>query len=222
VAHRPPSARTEVRRLPERAVYDRAVIDATLDEALICFVGLVHDGHPVVIPTIHTRVGDTLYLHGSPASRLLREMRRGAEVCVTVALMDGLVMARAPFHSSMNYRSVVAYGVPRFVEDPDEKMRAFEALTEHVAPGRWVDSRIPTEKEIKATLIVALSLDEASAKVRTGGPEDDAEDYDLPIWAGVVPMQTVFGDPIDDERLRVEVEVPGYLTDYRRPTRDDS
>jgi nitroimidazol reductase NimA-like FMN-containing flavoprotein (pyridoxamine 5'-phosphate oxidase superfamily) len=145
-------------------------------------------------------------------------MKSGAEVCVTAALVDGLVMARAPFHSSMNYRSVVAYGVPRVVADPSEKMLAFEAVTEHVARGRWADSRLPTPKEVKATLIVALPLDEVSAKVRTGGPIDDAEDYDLPIWAGVVPMRTVFDDPIDDEELRVEVEAPDYLVGYRRPS----
>ncbi|MET0831624.1 MAG: pyridoxamine 5'-phosphate oxidase family protein, partial [Acidimicrobiia bacterium] len=182
----PPTSRTEVRRLAERGSYERSVIDAVLDEALICHVGFVHDGGPVVIPTIHARAGDTLYLHGSPASRMLRSMRSGDEICVTVTLVDGLVMARAPFHSSMNYRSVVVFGEPRLVEEPDEKWAAFAVLTEHVCPGRWADSRLPNDKEIKGTLVAAVTIDEASAKVRTGPPGDDEEDYDLPIWAGVV------------------------------------
>lgn len=212
-----PTARTEVRRLAERGVYDRSLIDAILDEALICNVGIVHDGHPAVIPTIHARVGDTLYLHGSPASRMLRDMKEGAEVCVTAAILDGLVVARTPFHNSMNYRSVVVYGVPRLVDDETEKLEAFRAITEHVLPGRWEDSRPPNEKETRGTLIVALSLDEASAKVRSGGPKDDAEDYDLPYWAGVVPVTTRFGSPKDDEHLRVEAVVPDYIAGYRRP-----
>ncbi|HEY5727278.1 MAG TPA: pyridoxamine 5'-phosphate oxidase family protein, partial [Acidimicrobiia bacterium] len=145
----PSSPRVQVRRLAERGAYERAVIDAILDEALICHVGFVHEGGPVVIPTIHARAGDILYLHGSPASRMLRSMRSGDEICVTVTLVDGLVMARAPFHSSMNYRSVVVFGEPRLVEDREEKWLAFEALTEHVSPGRWADSRLPNDKEIK-------------------------------------------------------------------------
>lgn len=213
----PRSDRTKVRRLPERAVYDREVVDSVLDEALICFVGLVHDGHPIVVPTIHARVGETLYLHGSPGSRVLRAMRRGTEVCVSAAIVDGLVVARTPFHNSMNYRSVVLYGVPRLVDERDEKWTALEAITEHVVPGRWDDSRPPNEKEFKGTLIVAVSLEEASAKVRSSGPKDEPEDYDLPYWAGVVPVQTVFGEPIVDEELRVDTDVPGYLREYRRP-----
>jgi hypothetical protein len=211
------SQRTRVRRLPERAVYDADVIRAIVDEALICHVGFVHDGYPVVIPTIHARSVDTLYFHGSPASRMLRNMKQGTEVCVTITLVDGLVMARAPFHSSMNYRSVLIFGAARFVDDPDEKEAAFRLVTEHVAPGRWEDSRLPTEKETRATSILAVSMAEASAKVRTGPPEDDADDYDLPLWAGVVPLRIVADPPIDDPALRVSVEVPGYLSDYRRP-----
>ncbi len=179
-------------------------------------MGIVHEGSPAVVPTIHARVGDTLYLHGSPASRMLRAMKKGAEVCVTTSLLDGLVMARTPFHNSMNYRSVVVYGPPRFVEDLDEKMLAFRAITDHVLPGRWDDSRPPNDKEIKGTLIVALPLDEASAKVREGGPKDDEEDYDLPYWAGVVPTEVSFGPPIDDDDPRMGAPVPGYLAGYSR------
>ncbi len=211
-----PSDRTTVRRLPERARYDRSVVDAILDEALICHVGFVHEGHPVVIPTIHGRDGDVLYLHGSPASRMLRAMRGDDEICVNVAIVDGLVMARAPFHSSMNYRSVVVFGVPRIVEDESEKWRALQVLTEHVAPGRWDDSRRPKPKEMKGTLVAALPIDEASAKVRTGPPVDDDEDYELRIWAGVVPLTTVAGPPQDDPRLGPGIEPPPYLVDYRR------
>ncbi len=212
----PPTPRTEVRRIAERGVYDRAVINAILDEALICYVGLNHNGRPAVVPTVHARLGDTLYIHGSPASRMLRQMKRGAEICVTTAIIDGLVVARTPFHNSMNYRSVIVYGSPRFVDDPEEKMAAFAAITEHVIPGRWVDSRPPNDKEVTGTLIVAITLDEASAKVRVGGPKDEPEDYDLPIWAGVVPVARVYGKPIVDDDLRVTVAVPDYLTDYHR------
>lgn len=212
-----PSPRTEVRRLAERGVYDRAAIDSILDEALICHVGVVHEGRPAVIPTIHARVGNTLYLHGSPASRVLRELKKGSEVCVAVSLIDGLVVARTPFHNSMNYRSVVVYGEPRLVDDPAEKLDAFRAITEHVLPGRWEDSRPPNDKETKGTLIVALDLGEASAKVRTGGPKDDDADYSLPFWAGVLPVETRFGEPVDDELLEVDADVPDYLSRYRRP-----
>ena len=212
-----PSPRTAVRCLAERGVYDHHTVSRILDEALVCYVGLVHDGHPVVIPTIHARIGNILYLHGSPASRMLRSMKRGAEICVTTAIVDGLVVARSPFHNSMNYRSVVVYGTPRFVEDPEEQSAAFEAITEHVVPGRWGDSRPPNEKESKGTLIVAITLDEASAKVREGGPSDEPEDYDLPFWAGVLPISTRYGSPIVDEKLTVDVAVPDYLIDYTRP-----
>jgi nitroimidazol reductase NimA-like FMN-containing flavoprotein (pyridoxamine 5'-phosphate oxidase superfamily) len=214
----PPTPRTEVRRLAERGSYERSVIDAVLDEALVCHVGFVHEGGPVVIPTIHARHGDILYLHGSPASRMLRSMRAGDEICVTVTLVDGLVMARAPFHSSMNYRSVVVFGEPRLVEDPEEKWLAFEVLTEHVCPGRWADSRLPNDKEIKGTLVAAVTIDEASAKVRTGPPGDDEEDYDLPYWAGVVPLRLEPGELVPDPRLGAGIDPPGYLTDYRRPS----
>ena len=210
-----PSQRTRVQRLPERAVYDRDAINAIVDEALICHVGFITDGVPVVIPTNHARVDDTLYFHGSPASRMLRSMKEGIEVSIAVTLLDGLVVARTPFHQSMNYRSVVAFGRAREVDDPAEKLRALEAVTEHVTPGRWENSRPPTEKEIRGTLVLALPLDEASAKVRTGPPEDDEEDLALDFWAGVVPLSLEPGEPIPAEG--VEGPAPGYLTGYTRP-----
>jgi len=212
-----PSKRTEVRRIPGRGSYDRDLINSILDEALICHVGFVHDGVPVVIPSIHARIGDTLYLHGSPASRMLRSMRSSEEISVNVTLVDGLVIARAAFHNSMNYRSVVIFGSPRIVTDDEEKWDALEAITNHVIPGRWEDSRPMTDKEMKGTLVVALPLDEASAKTRSGGPGDEDEDYDLPIWAGVIPLAVTPGEPIVDPLLRVDIPVPPYATDYERP-----
>ena len=212
-----PTPRTQVRRLPERGEYDRDLIDSILDEALICHIGFVHEGAPVVIPTIHARVGDSLYFHGSPASRMLRGMRSGEEVCVSVTLLDGLVVARAAFHNSMNYRSVVMFGVPRIVDDPAEKLAALEAVTEHVVPGRWADSRPMTEKEMKGTLVAALPISEVSAKVRKGGPGDDAPDYDLPIWAGVIPLAVTPGEPVPDSELRVDAPIPSYVRNYERP-----
>lgn len=212
----PPTERTRVRRLSERAVYDREPIYRVLDEALICHVGFVHDGGPVVIPTIHARIGDVLYFHGSPASRMLRGMRAGNDICVNVTLVDGLVVARAAFHNSMNYRSVVLFGRPEIVDDPDEKRMAVAAITEHLLPGRWADSRPMTEQELRGTLVARLPIDEVSAKVRTGGPGDEEADYGLPVWAGVIPLRLEAGDPIDDPRLEVGVGVPAYLSEYRR------
>ncbi len=171
----------------------------------------------MVIPTIHARLEDTLYFHGSPASRMLRNMRSGDEVCVNVTLLDGLVIARAAFHNSMNYRSVVIFGRPRMVDDPDEKWSALEVITNHVVAGRWAESRPMTDKEMRGTLVAALPISEASAKVRTGGPKDDMEDYQLPIWAGVVPLAMTPGQPLEDADLRVEVAVPEYVAEYRRP-----
>jgi len=211
-----PSKRSEVRRLAKRGSYDRELINSILDEALISHVAFVHEGGPVVIPTIHARVGDTLYLHGSPASRMLRSMRSGDEISVNVTLIDGLVVARAAFHNSMNYRSVVVFGSPRMVDDSGEKWDALEAITNHVIPGRWAESRAMSDKEINSTLVVALAVDEASAKVRTGGPVDDEADYDLPIWAGVIPLTVTPGEPVDDASLRVDVPVPRCASEYRR------
>ncbi len=211
-----PTERTEVRRLPERGVYERDEIAAIVDEALICHVGIVHDGHPVVIPTNHGRVGDALYVHGSPASRLLRAMKRGEEVCVTMTVVDGLVVAKSAFHNSMNYRSVVVFGEPRVVDDPVEKERALAAITDHVLPGRWDESRPMTDAEVRGTLVVAVPLDEASAKVRTGPPEDDEADRELSIWAGVVPLVLVAGAPVPTPDLIGGADVPPSVAGYRR------
>lgn len=188
-------ARTEVRRKPDRGRYDRATIDTILDEALICHVGFEGGDGPVVIPTIHARVGDTLYFHGSPASRMLRILKQGAQVCVAVTLLDGIVLAKSHFNSSMNYRSAILFGESRIVEDVAEQDRAFEAIAERMQPGRWTGARQPTDKERKATLVVAVPIDEASAKIRSGGPGDDEEDLDLPFWSGVIPISLVRGEP---------------------------
>jgi len=212
-----PTPRSEVRRLPERGVYDRNVINAILDEALFCHVGFVDGGFPVVIPTIHARVGTTLYFHGSVASRMLRSMKRGIDVSVAVTILDGLVVARTPFAQDLNYRSVVVFGEARLVDDPAEKMAALEAVTNHVTPGRWEDSRPPTEKEVHATLVLAVPLDEASAKVSAGPPEDEDGDLGLGFWAGVVPVSTMYGEPIPDQG--VDWPAPDYLNNYSRPGR---
>jgi nitroimidazol reductase NimA-like FMN-containing flavoprotein (pyridoxamine 5'-phosphate oxidase superfamily) len=183
---RPPD-RIRVKRMPKRGHYDRPTIDAILDEALICHVGFEVEGQPYVIPTLHARVGDRLYLHGSSASRMLRQAASGARMCATVTLFDGLVLARSVFNHSVNYRSVVVFGTATLVEE-DEKLHAIHALAEQLAPGRWDEARQPSQQELKATSIVSLPLDEASAKVRTGREDDDEEDLDLPVWAGVVPV----------------------------------
>ncbi|MBV9494670.1 MAG: pyridoxamine 5'-phosphate oxidase family protein [Acidobacteria bacterium] len=208
--------RTTVRRLPKRGLYDRETVHAIIDEALICHVGFVVDGNPVVIPTIHTRVDDTLYFHGSAASRMLRSLRNGIEACVTVTLLDGLVLARSAFHHSMNYRSAMVFGTAREATDADEKLRVLEALVEHVAKGRSRDARGPNEKELRQTLVLALPIEEGSAKVRTGGPVDDDEDYDLPVWAGVLPLKLVPQSPVPDEKMRPGIAIPRYVDEYRR------
>jgi len=177
-----------VKREPQRGVYDRETIDAILDEALVCHLGFAVDDQPYVIPTLHARVGDRLYVHGSAASRMLRHAAADARVCVTVTLLDGLVLAKSVFNHSIDYRSVVVLGTPTLVEDVEEKREALRAFTEQVAPGRWEEARQPTDQELKATWILSVPLDEASAKVRTGPPEDEPEDVDLPVWAGVVPI----------------------------------
>jgi nitroimidazol reductase NimA-like FMN-containing flavoprotein (pyridoxamine 5'-phosphate oxidase superfamily) len=203
----PSSKRTQVQRIPDRGRYDPETIHAILDAAFVCHVGFVVDGQPFVIPTNFARDGEKLYLHGSSASRMLRTLSGGVQVCVTVTHVDGLVLARAAFHHSVNYRSVVALGRAVLVEDPDEKMHALELFTNHVVPGRWDEVRTPTEQEMKATSVLSLDLKEASAKVRTGGPKDDAEDYDLPIWAGVLPLTVKAGEAIADPKLAVKVDV---------------
>lgn len=216
----PPSSRTQVRRHPERGRYDRETIDAILDEALICHVAWVgSDGAPLVIPTIHVRDGDLLYIHGSEASRTLKGLRTGIECCIETTIVDGLVLARSTPMHSLNYRSVVVFGVAREVTDPVEKDRAQRALVEHVIPGRTAEVRMPNEKELKETTILALTLDEASAKVRTGDPKDPEVDLDLPVWAGVLPLHLVAGDPEPSADLRSDASVPAYVTGYSRPPR---
>ncbi len=212
----PPTERTRVRRLPERGAYDRATIDAILDEALICHLAYVLDDGPRITPTIHARVGDTLYVHGSNASRTLRTAKEGTPVAVEVTLLDGLVIARSAFHHSMNYRSVVVHGRAREVTDPTEKWEAQRALVEHVVHGRAADARMPNDRELKQTTILAIPLEESSAKIRTGPPKDEEEDYALPVWAGVLPLRTVPGDPEPDPLLPDGISAPSYLHEYRR------
>ena len=213
--------RTRVRRLPKRAAYDRETVQAILDEALVCHLGFVDDGHPFVIPTLHARDGDLVYVHGSAASRTLRALAGELEVCLTVTLIDGLVLARSAFHHSVNYRSAVLFGRARLVEDPERKWRALEAFTEQIVPGRWADVRWPTAQELKATTVLELPLEEFSAKVRTGPPADDEPDYARDTWAGVVPLELTVMAPEDDPRLGPGLAPPSYLTDYTRPPTGD-
>ena len=211
-----PSARTRVVREPHRGVYDRETAYKILDEGFVCHVGFVADGQPFVIPTGYGRAGDDLYIHGSAASRMLRNLRQGVPVCVTVTLLDGLVLARSIFNQSMNYRSVVVLGTARAVEDPKEKLEALQAISEHILPARWRDTRLPNEKELKATLVLRLPIEEFSSKVRQGPPIDDEGDYSFPTWAGVIPLAVVAGKPVDDPRLEAGREVPAYARAYSR------
>jgi hypothetical protein len=197
--------------LPKRGAHDRETVDAILDEAMVCHVGFVHDGRPAVIPTLHARVGDEVPIHGSAASRALRTLATGVEVCLTATLIDGLVLARSAFHHSVNYRSVVLYGTARPLTEPEELERALEAFTEKLVPGRWADVRWPNRKELKATSALALPIEEGSAKVRTGPPIDDDEDHALDTWAGVVPMRTEMLAPVPDELLRDGIAPPAYV-----------
>jgi hypothetical protein len=206
-----PTGRTTLRRLPKRGSFERATVNEILDEGFVCHVGFVLEGQPFVIPTAYGRVGETLYLHGAKASRMLKALASGGEVCVTVTHVDGLVLARSAFHHSINYRSVVVFGRARLVESEGEKNAALEAFTEHVCRGRWADVRWPTPEELAATTVVALPLDEASAKVRTGPPVDDEEDYALPVWAGVLPLSVEPGEPVPDPRLPEQTPLPGYV-----------
>lgn len=202
-----PTDRTQVKRLPKRGFYDKEQVHSILDEGFLCHVGFVADGHPYVIPTLYVRDGDHIYIHGSAASRMLRTLDEGADVCLTVTLVDGFVLARSAFHHSMNYRSVVVLGRARLVSDLAEKREALHRFTNHMVPGRWEEVRQPNEQELKSTTVLVLQLDEVSAKVRTGSPLDDEEDYSLPVWAGVVPVRTEVGEPIADQRL-----LPGIKT----------
>ena len=211
-----PTDRTQVKRLPKRGAYDHETIFKILDEAFVCHVGFVVDGQPYVIPTNYGRVDETLYLHGSAASRMLRTLSEGIPVCVTATLIDGLVLARSAFHHSVNYRSVVILGTARLVVEPAEKMEALRLFTEHIMKGRWDQIRQPNEQELKSTTVLALALEEVSAKVRTGGPLDDEEDYKLPIWAGVLPLPITPGVPVPDARLKAGIAVPENVARYSR------
>lgn len=211
--------RTTLKRAPDRGRFARETVHAILDEAFIATVAFSHDGQPAAIPTVYARSGDELYLHGSTANRMLRAVKNGEPVCVTVTLVDGLILARSAFHHSVNYRSVVIYGSGCEVTDPDEKLEALRITVEHAVPNRWKDVRGPNREEFLRTLVVKLPIDEASAKIRNQGPIDDEEDYALGCWAGILPTRMEFGRPIDDERLAAGTPVPAYVSGYRRPGR---
>ena len=208
--------RNRVRRVPKRGQYDKDTIYRILDEGLVCHVGLAEDGQPVVIPMNYARRDDAVILHGAPASRLLKYVQAGHPVCVTVTLLDGLVLARSVYHHSMNYRSVVVFGRGRLIEAEQEKLEALEVLTEHILPGRWQDARRPNRQELDATAVVSVAIETASAKVRTGPPADDEDDYQLPVWAGVLPIQQQALTPVNDPRLRRDIPLPSSISNYRR------
>jgi uncharacterized protein len=206
--------RTKLKRIPKRGSFDRETVYKILDEAFICHIGFTVEEQTFVIPTAYGRHGDTLYIHGSTASRMMREMSKGIDVCVTVTLVDGLVLARSAFHHSMNYRSVVIFGKAEIITDEAEKNAALFAFTEHLIKGRWADVRQPNSKELKGTTVLRLSINEASAKIRLGDPIDDEEDMNLDVWAGVIPLQVVVGKPISDSLLKENIEVPDYVKSY--------
>jgi uncharacterized protein len=203
--------------MPKRGHYDRQTVHAIIDEALVCHVAFAMDGVPTVIPTLHARIGDSLLLHGARTSRLLRHVGAGNPVSVAMTILDGIVLARSVFHHSMNYRSVVLHGTGTLVESDDEKLAALQAFAEHIARGRWADARTPTRKELKSTSVVTIPIETAAAKIRSGPPLDDDEDYSLPIWAGVLPLSLKPGAAIPDPRLVSGVDVPTYVRRYRRP-----
>jgi uncharacterized protein len=215
----PQTPRTTLKRLPKRGSHDREVINQILDEGFICHVGFVVDGQPIVIPTGYARIEDKLIIHGSQASHMLRALEKGIDVCVTVTLIDGLVLARSAFHHSMNYRSVVIFGNASVVEDRQKKIAGLLALSEHIIRGRWKEVRNPNEAELQKTTVLSLPITEASAKIRTGPPLDDEEDYSLPVWAGVIPLRLTSGDPVADPRLLSGTDVPRYVTEYVRASR---
>ena len=216
-----PTARTRVVREPERAVYDRETAYRILDEGFICHVGFAIDGQPFVIPTAYGRKDANLYIHGSAASRMLRRMKEGVAVCVTVTLLDGLVLARSVFNHSMNYRSVVILGEATLVEELEEKLAALRTLSEHILPGRWDDARQPNDRELKATSVLRLPIEEFSAKVRIGPPIDDEEDYSFPTWAGVIPLKLSVGEPLSDPKLDLARRAPRYVKNYSRLKDED-
>ncbi|HYW71229.1 MAG TPA: pyridoxamine 5'-phosphate oxidase family protein [Pyrinomonadaceae bacterium] len=216
MTHIPQTPRTTLKRLPKRGSHERETINEILDEGFICHVGFAADGQPFVIPTGYARVADKLLIHGSQASRMLRALKTGIDVCVTVTLIDGLVLARSAFHHSMNYRSVVILGRAQLIEEREEKLAALFALSEHIIRGRWAEVREPTEAELQQTTVLSLPIDEASAKIRTGPPLDDEEDYAMNVWAGVLPLHLATGTPIPDPRLPDDIKIRSYITDYTR------
>jgi len=212
----PKTDKNRIKRLPKRGHYDRETIYQILDEALICHVGFVENNQPYIIPINFARVGDAIVLHGAKASRLLKHIEAGNPVCIEVTLVDGLVLARSVFHHSVNYRSVVLFGTGQSIEGEQEKMAALEAITEHLIPGRWREARLPNRKEMNATSVVSIKIDQASAKVRSGPPGDDEADYALPVWAGVLPIQEMPLTPIRDELMTQDIAVPKYIAKYSR------
>ena len=212
----PLTPRTEVRRLPTRGAYDAPTIHAILDEGLICHVGFVHEGSPFVIPTGYASVGDQLLIHGSSASRMMRALSTGAEACITVTLIDGLVLARSAFNHSMNYRSVVVLARGTKIDEPEAKIKALEQITERLVPHRWADIRWPSEQEMKATMVLSFPLTEASAKIRVGPPKDEEEDYTMEVWAGVLPLTLTPGKPVSDEKNLPGLNIPDYVSGYKR------
>ena len=213
--------RSKLRRLPQRGSRERELIYSILDEALIAHVGFINNEQPFVIPMAYGRKGDRLYLHGSPVSRLLKTLQQGVDVCITVTILDGLVIARSLFHHSMNYRSVVLFGKAKLVEDEEDKMSALKALTEQMIPRRWNQARVPNTKELRATSVLSLEIKEGSAKVRTGAPNDDAEDYSLPYWAGELPLKLTTGTPIADAKLPPKIALPQNIANYQRGVMND-
>jgi nitroimidazol reductase NimA-like FMN-containing flavoprotein (pyridoxamine 5'-phosphate oxidase superfamily) len=212
----PTTERNRVKRLPKRGYYDRDTIYMILDEAFLCHVGFVENKQPFVLPINFARVNDTIFLHGAKTSRMLKHIEAGKPVCIEATIVDGLVLARSVFHHSVNFRSVVLFGTGRTIEDEQEKISALKAITEHLLPGRWSEARLPDRKELNATQVVAIEIEEASAKIRTGPPGDDEEDYALPVWAGVLPLQETPLSPIRDERLAPDVSLPDYIAQYSR------
>ena len=212
----PKTRLNKVNRLPERGHYDKQTIYPIIDEALICHVGFTENDQPIVIPTLHARDGDTLILHGAKASRMMKHISGGNPVSIAITLVDGIVFARSVFHHSINYRSAVIFGHGKLIEGDDEKMRALEILTEHIAKGRWYDARVPNQKELNATSVVRIEIESATAKIRSGGPKDDDEDRDLPAWAGVLPIATQYLSPLNDQTLAPNIATPEYVLKYTR------
>ena len=208
--------KTKLKRIPDRGNFDRETIYSILDEGFICHVGFTANGQTFVIPTSYGRDGDEVYIHGASVSRMMKNLSEGIDICVTVTLIDGLVLARSVFHHSMNYRSVVIFGKAELIEEREDKMKALHIFTEKLIPGRWDDSRIPNDKELNVTTVLSLKIDEASAKIRTGDPGDDAKDYELDCWAGVLPLKLKAGEPIDDTKLKEGIEQPDYLFNIDR------